>query len=947
MRRITIVFLALSLCASARVVGQTNSWTGSSNNWDFPSAWSLNQPPSFPQDVLITNTGTFTVTIDFQTVITFPSIKVSSLTLSNPLGSTTLLLTNRPQGPQSILITVTNTANIGMGAVLNIVDLGHDHGGAIMQVSNLVVNGTVILQTNSRLSASGSSPDFNVHMGSITNSTGTVTVLGGSLTGSIGLGEQGTGNLVISNGIVQSPRIVVGTQKGGSGLWQIAGGVCTVTNLAFGSFAGSTGQVVITGGQLNTGSISVGGPANNCLVISNGVLQCPAIDVSAVGGGTATWQIAGGVNTVTNLSLASSPGSAGAVVMTGGQLNLSTISFGQFGNSYFVANGVFQCPSIDVTALAGGQAFWQIAGGTSTVGNVMLGSFANSTGQVVMTGGLLNVGSINFGGGVNSSASLVLSNGTLNTGELDLAKGVGGVGTLTVAGGTLNGSANMYIGYQGTGTVWLTGGEIDVTNNGPNTGLIRLVGSGFLTRPYLSQLVCSGGVLRATEVDLSDPQAPTGPGLSSWTIAGGTSIVNNAVYVDDDQDTSLLTVSGGVLQTPLLDVGSESGGGAVVITGGTVIPQALIVGLAPGHTSQVSVAGGSLIVTNVTKLASIGGGGPGQIFVSSGTFSANTIEVGASPISFGKQPGILSISGGTVKGNLLVGEDSASGSTGTVWATGGNLPDNITIGDTGIGVMYVLSNVVFHPSGIVTVGNRSGAVGSLNLQGGTSFSAREIDALEIGAKAGSTGTVWVTDGLFQAFGGCGFTLVGEQGSGRLSATNSTLQLYSITIGSQGTIECVGSELLLIGPCTTVNNNFISLVNSTLNSYSLVNNAGTIVANNSTLTFFQPVNNSGCIVATNGTVLFSGGITNSGAVVLGPNQFCITSVVATGSDLLITWPAFGGNHYRVQAATDPAASYLDITTDIVASGTGLGTTNYVDAGGVTNSPSRFYKIRQVY
>jgi hypothetical protein len=875
--------------------------------------------------------------------MSFPSIKVSSLTLSNPLGSTTLLLTNRLPGPQSILITVTNSANIGVGAVLNIVDLGHDHAGAIMQVSNLVVNGTVILQTKSTLSASGSSPDYNIHMGSITNSTGTVTILGGSLTGSIGLGEQGTGNLVISNGIVQSPRIVVGTQKGGSGLWQIAGGVCTVTNLAFGPFAGSTGQVVITGGQLNTGSISVGGPANNCLVISNGVLQCPAIDVSAVGGGTATWQISGGVNTVTNLSLASSPGSAGTVVMTGGQLNLSAISFGQFGNSYFVANGVFQCPSIDVTALAGGQAFWQIAGGTSTVGTVMLGSSANSTGQVVMTGGLLNAGSINFGGGVSSSASLLMSNGMLTTGELDLANGVGSAGTLTVAGGTVN-LSTMNIGYLGTGTVWLTGGELDVTNAGPTSGLIRLAGEEY-GRTYLAQLVCSGGVLRATEVDVGDPYTPT---QSSWTIAGGTSIVSSAVYlVNVPQHTSILTVSGGVLQTPILDVGTfGSAGESVVISGGSVqLSRLLYVGLTPGTTGQVSITGGNLVMTGGgSSSVYLGAGGSGQMIVSSGTVTAGPIYVGS--LFDGAGDGTLMVSGGTVDGELLIGEGGQNGSTGTVWLTGGNLIGAIFIGDTGVGNMYVLSNVYFHASSWVTVGNQAGGVGTLTLQGGSTFSAREIDSLEIGLSAGSTGTVWVTDGFFQATGGCGSPVVGDQGSGRFSATNSMLRLISFSVGSQGTFECVASQLQVFGPCATINNNLMSFVNSTA-SFSTVNNAGTILANNSTLTFLQPLNNSGCIVATNGTVLFSGGITNSGAVLLGPSQFCVTSIVATGSDMVITWPAFGGNHYRVQTADSPTDTFSDVTADIIAVGSGLGVTNYVDAGAVTNSPNLFYRIHQVY
>jgi hypothetical protein len=345
-----------------------------------------------------------------------------------------------------------------------------------------------------------------------------------------------------------------------------------------------------------------------------------------------------------------------------------------------------------------------------------------------------------------------------------------------------------------------------------------------------------------------------------------------------------------------------------------------------------------------SSFVDLGAGGLGQMIVSSGTVTAGPIYVGSLFGASGNHDGTLMVSGGSVQAEFLIGQ-STTAATGTVWFTGGTLSGHMSIGDTGVGSMYVSSSAYFHPSESIFVGNQSGSVGSLSLQGGSTFSSREIDDLEIGVSAGGTGTVWVTDGFFQATA-CDSPVVGDQGSGRFSATNSMLRLSSFSVGSQGTFECVGSQLQVFGPCATVNNNLMSFVNS-IASFSTVNNAGTIVANNSTLTFLQPLNNGGCIVATNGTVLFSGGITNSGAVLLSPSQFCITSIVATGSDVVITWPAFGGNHYRVQAANSFTDTFSDVTADIVASGTGLGTTNYVDSGALTNNPGLFYRIHQVY
>jgi hypothetical protein len=319
----------------------------------------------------------------------------------------------------------------------------------------------------------------------------------------------------------------------------------------------------------------------------------------------------------------------------------------------------------------------------------------------------------------------------------------------------------------------------------------------------------------------------------------------------------------------------------------------------------------------------------------------------------------LTVAGGVVDEplgsgtTLLIGENA--GSTGLVSYTDGNLhARTITVGDAGYGSMFVSSNADFQPFD-VRVALQSSAAGELSLRGGMLFSSplRRTGTLQVGVATGSTGVVWVTDGVLLA--GDMFScfqdnsvLVGMQGSGRLSATNSTLYLYNLSVGSAGTLECVNSQLAAqTAGCSTLNNNVMSFINSVGTFSGSVQNNGTLIADESTLTFSGSLTTQGTIIATNGTVLFLGSINNSGNVVLGPDLFRIISATASGNDVAIAWQAFAGNRYRVQAATDLVIGFSDISSEIAAIGNGMISTNYIDDGALTNSSRQFYRVRQVW
>ena len=76
---------------------------------------------------------------------------------------------------------------------------------------------------------------------------------------------------------------------------------------------------------------------------------------------------------------------------------------------------------------------------------------------------------------------------------------------------------------------------------------------------------------------------------------------------------------------------------------------------------------------------------------------------------------------------------------------------------------------------------------------------------------------------------------------------------------------------------------------------------------------------------------------------------ITAVTVQGSDVLVSWTTAGGYTNVVQAATglpdgSYATNFLDLSPLIIITGSGDAATNYLDSGGATNAPARYYRIR---
>jgi hypothetical protein len=317
--------------------------------------------------------------------------------------------------------------------------------------------------------------------------------------------------------------------------------------------------------------------------------------------------------------------------------------------------------------------------------------------------------------------------------------------------------------------------------------------------------------------------------------------------------------------------------------------------------------------------------------VSNGTVICENIWVGWSVFS---QEGTLSIAGGTVSVLETLSVSARSNYSGQVWMTGGSVTtSNLYINGDGRAEM-VISNGVFS-----TLTARIGRVigsykrrGALAIAGGRMTASHLIvgdgACLATGTVTLTSGTLFVTNvvhdatldirtGTLTMNGG---TLLAD----RLVITNSCARLIhtagSISIGTMildPTLDADGDGLL--------------------NSWEQINGLDPLT----------PTGINGPAGDPDGD-----GLSNLQELLAGTSPTKATSALritgteAVGDDILVIWTTAGGRTNVVEATSDLADSYTNLIPHIIVPGSGDVTTNYLDVGGATNVPARFYRIRLV-
>ncbi len=550
--------------------------------------------------------------------------------------------------------------------------------------------------------------------------------------------------------------------------------------------------------------------------------------------------------------------------------------------------------------------------------------------------------------------------------ELHIGHGGSGNALLIRNGGhvtTLTGIApyNSYLGYfggrsnncafvGGTGSRWTTediyiGGGADPS--GPGNSLVLSNGGWLVNRDgYVgygfhstsnSVLICGPGSVWSNSGVLYLGYATSGNSLviqdggalytgSSWFGYEGSSTHNTALITDlgsvwkdssevdiggNEPDNTLVVSNGAAFWGSAMTVGTFSNNNVVIVTGtGSTLT------LSNQLTLGNDTASGNLLVVS----------GGGHVLDNSGWFggsSSNNTAVITGPGSLWSNQSLLAV-GLAGAGNSLVISNGAQVLDGG-W-------DCVGCNSEGIGnTVRVVDGGVWQCSGLRYIGE-SGSGNSLVIDGGAVVSESFI----IGASSPT----------------CDNSV--ELDNGSLVATNwSHNAVLDVRHGSLlvngGVLQA--DTLIVTNPCAGLIHNGGQIVYGQLILDPNLSAVGDGIPNGWKQQYgldpFDPALANKDVDGTGFTVLqdYITGVdpTNPAAA------FRITSIVQTGSDLLVTWTMGANRTNALQAAAGDGSGgyntngFADIFTVTNTVGT---VTNYLDSSAATNRPSRYYRVRIV-
>jgi T5SS/PEP-CTERM-associated repeat protein len=510
-------------------------------------------------------------------------------------------------------------------------------------------------------------------------------------------------------------------------------------------------------------------------------------------------------------------------------------------------------------------------------------------------------------------------------------------------------SGGMFIGYRGSGNSLIvsngaqmfaepeTGYQLGANNNsvlitGPGSVLNNTFDweIGFFGSSN-SLVISNGGMINNQGRTLvvgfepgSDNNHVTVTGSGSiWTNGGffvGTSGSGNSLLIGDGG--AVFSVYGFVSGAAF---GSFYGSNdCVIITGSGSVwnigNEGFELGVdgAPFGNSVVITNGGALI----SSFSLVTGASNSVVVTDSGSVWSNqdNLDIGISSDSGGENTLVIENGGNVFDGEGRIGTGNLGNQTshdnnvivagtGSLWNNSSAFADSgaLYVGDTGFGNSLVISN-----SGQVF--DASGAIGS---QPGSSSNSVRV----------------VGDGVWEN----GALTVGDQGSSNsLVIDGGTVSATSLTVGLESP-TC---------------DNLVELDSGSLTVTNVTGNA-TLEVRNGLLILGGGVLQADVLILTNGCGRFirTGGTLIVNNVIFDTNAFNITSIARQGNDLLITWMMGPGQTNALQAtagaangsyATNGFTDIFVVTNNFIPGAV----TNYLDVGGATNKPARYYRVRLV-
>ena len=717
---------------------------------------------------------------------------------------------------------------------------------ALMSTSSLIVSGGVFdLGALSSSVAGVQQTGGTIQNGTLASTTaydmqaGATTAI---LAGAVGLNKTSAGTVTLSgaNSYTGATLITGGTLKVtvNGALGTTAGGT-TVSNGAILALDGSSG----TGGGINYSTaepVTLNGGTLSNVAGNNSFAGAVTLGTeSAINSTAATLTLTGGVNNGGFLTTFSGAGNTtintakitgtGGLTKTGvGTLTLNTTNDYTGGTN--IQAGTLQLSVVNAIANTGAveladsaSAVLNLNGTNATIGSLAGGGHLG--GNVTLGAGTLTVGnntSTIFGGVISGAGGLIKQ----GTGMLTLTNTNNYTGATTVNTGTLTVTANSALGSAASGITVTNGATLAFDGSGGNiiystadpvnlnggtlsnlAGTNSFAGTVTLSAPSVidsttGTLTLTGGIATGTTTPFNVTFSGTGnttvsttkiTGSGSLTKVGSGTLLLSAI----NDYTGVTTVNGGTLQ----------------LSGGTAIPGAVVLALAPGA-AVLDLNG-----TNVT-IGSLSGGG--SVTLGTGTLTV----VNATNTSFG---GVISGAGGLIKQGA-----------GTLTLTNTNTYDGSTA--VNAGTLTVTTN-----------GGLGSAVGGTTIASGATLAVDGSGGTGGGITYSTAEPVILNGGTLNNVAGAN-SFAGPMTLSAASSINSTAGTLTLTGG------------IATGTIAPFNVTFSGVGNTTVSSTKITGNGGLIKTGTGTLILSAANDYTGVTTINAGTLQLSGGST-IGAIVL--------------------------------------------------------------------------------
>ncbi|MDO4858127.1 MAG: PEP-CTERM sorting domain-containing protein [Thermoguttaceae bacterium] len=683
----------------------------------------------------------------------------------------------------------------------------------------------------------------DIHVGNGAGSTGTVNQTGGSLTyvsGWFNIGERGTGTYNLSGGTLDLTNATFCLGRRGTGTFTLSGdGVLKGRDLTMGysGFVPESNLIVKGGEATFTGSIYIGNlnehaqgstSGTNTLTVqdegkltvsgginigndnSGGASAYPTIGVMNLNGGTTavngtinvgngakssgTLNIAGGTNTLKDITIGPNVTTKSEMNVTGGTTSMGVMRIGNAANASGTVNldgGNFSTTGdLLIGNAAGSHAVMNITGGTNTIHATYVALNGATDAVLNVTGGTTSTRNLNIGRGNSAGHSagvMKVSAGTFKTeSSYSNNEGMTRVGSYQAEDTTSTG----YLEVSGTGTletrylragtyspgnvVKVTGGTLKITGNGSDNSGRSWIGfhAGSAT------LEITGGTFYAGNRDFIVGYDNSGDGYGEMTVSGsgtydqhGTgNFIIQAGPGNDGKGNILNLSENGTIDTLWLSLGQfgNSAAGAKAtfnMDGGTLkVGNNMRIGIENAATANIS--GGSITVNGAIQLPM----NNNQASVLNLIGSGATIKAGSSAFN---ASATLNVTAGSLCDNdgVFLAPFSTIQNTGAATVNSklnidmsGYTCDGIYIGDEINAVLLTSNALTYNPA-------------SVNVTGPWTINT-ENNQITLGLDTTQTASATVTSDLTFANGNLGQ-------SGWINVSGSPEEEYSLSINYTG------------------------------------------------------------------------------------------------------------------------------------------------------------------